>query len=128
MDFYIKSSKTSPSVHVNTSEGFNFIKGKSVPESSVHFYFPIIDKLKVLIKKDQHITLEFDLEYFNTSSSKCIFDLIRAVKRRTKNLQVNWYYEEFDTDMMETGEDFSDALMVPFNFLASVPEEYRTSS
>jgi len=64
------------------------------------------------------------MEYFNTSSSKCIYDLlkeIKSLKEGGKDVRVRWYYEQYDEDMMEAGEDYSDLLDLPFAFV-EIPE------
>ncbi|MFC2104921.1 SiaC family regulatory phosphoprotein [Bacteroidota bacterium] len=33
------------------------------------------------------------------------------------NLKVYWYFTDGDEDMKEVGEDFSDMISVPFNFV-----------
>ena len=72
--------------------------------------------------RDANKTIRVDLSfmYFNTSSSKCLFDLFKTLKQLKKNgkdVEINWYYEEDDDDMMETGEDFADLLGLDFNFV-----------
>ena len=62
----------------------------------------------------------FKFEYFNTSSSKCLFDIFRKlniVKESGFDLSINWYYEEDDEDMLEAGEDYADLLGIEFNYV-----------
>ncbi len=53
-------------------------------------------------------TLEFKLEYFNTSSTLVIRNLIRDLSQSEAKteLYVKWYYEEYDEDMKEAGDEF----------------------
>ena len=37
-------------------------------------------------------------------------------------MEVNWYYEEEDEDMLETGEDIADLLDLDFNFISDDSE------
>ena len=56
------------------------------------------------------------LEYFNTSSSKCLIDIFRKLEKLHQphaQVQVAWYYEEDDEDMKESGEDFRDLVSMP---------------
>ncbi len=67
----------------------------------------------------------FKLEYFNTSSSKCILDILRKLEKlhkTGKSVVVNWYYEEDDEDMMEAGENYQRIVSVPIE-LALLEEE-----
>ena len=67
-------------------------------------------------------------EYFNTSSSKSIFEVIKLLKKHKsvgKSVQFNWVYESYDDDMMETGEDYADLLSVNMNMVeVEEMEEY----
>ena len=57
------------------------------------------------------------LEYFNTSSSKCILDVFKkleAIHKSKHEVIINWYYEEDDEDMLEAGEDYESIIRVPF--------------
>ncbi|MEM7298694.1 MAG: SiaC family regulatory phosphoprotein, partial [Bacteroidota bacterium] len=70
------------------------------------------------------VITHFIQTYFNTSSSKCIYDILKEIKflkERGKNVRVRWYYEQYDEDMMEAGEDYSDLLDLPFAFI-EIPE------
>ena len=66
-----------------------------------------------------------NLEYFNTSSSKYILEILKRVKNVMNDghdVLVEWYYEEDDEEMMETGEDYEDVSGLPFS-LISVEED-----
>ena len=60
------------------------------------------------------------LEYFNTSSSKCILDVFKkleAINKGGSAVVINWYYEEDDEDMLEAGEDYQAIISVPFKMV-----------
>ncbi len=97
------------------------LKGKSTPENAVQFYYPVINNIKKLFSNvTGTVHVDISLEYFNTSSSKCIFDMLRmlkAMESTDRSIQVNWYYEEDDEDMLETGEDYEDILGMAFKYI-----------
>ena len=97
------------------------LKGRSSPENSIQFYAKIIEGLEEYINQGgDEFTANFAFEYFNTSSSKCLFDVFKRLSKidaSGKDLTINWYYEEDDDDMMEAGEDYSDLLGLEFNFM-----------
>ncbi len=67
--------------------------------------------------------LMFSLEYFNTSSSKCILDVFKkleAIHKGKNEVIINWYYEEDDEDMLEAGEDYESIIRVPFKMIEIV--------
>lgn len=120
IDYYRAATKVSPLVIISRDEGRVEIKGKSIPESSLSFYYPIIDKLKEIFNGYKgRLDLNISIEYMNTSSSKCMFDLLKSMNRLLGNsLKVNWYYEDGDDDMIEAGEDFQEVLDMRFTFVS----------
>lgn len=115
----IESGQKTPRVEFNPQTGELLLEGRSIPENSLAFYTPLMDWLEVYsqeIKTD--IAVHIKLEYFNTSSSKCILDFFRKlemISKRGNKIDVHWYFEEDDEDMMEAGEDY-DAI-VGLNFV-----------
>lgn len=87
----------------------------------MEFYFPILNSLDRLYTEGMpSITANFAFEYFNTSSSKCLFDILKRLADFQRNgmiVNVNWFYEEDDEDMRETGEDYEDVLGLEFNYI-----------
>ena len=56
-----------------SSNGELLLKGRSIPENSIEFYKPLIEWLESYSESPNSTTvLSVQLEYFNTSSSKCI--------------------------------------------------------
>jgi len=113
------NSKT-PEVQFNTEPLSMAISGRSIPENSIEFYQPLLDWV------DQHlhtsgasIEVAIRLEYFNTSSSKCIMDLLKRVEKSPTEATVLWYYEEEDEDMLEAGEDYDAIIDIPFKLIAT---------
>ena len=117
----INPTKITPLVEFDPDQGVLEIRGRSSPENSILFYRKIIDSLdKYVLSGGKALTANIALEYFNTSSSKCLFDVFRklsAIKDSGKNVVINWLYEEEDDDIMEAGEDYRDLLGLPFNFI-----------
>ena len=67
--------------------------------------------------------VSIQLEYFNTSSSKCILDVFKKLenlKKGKSDVVINWYYEEDDEDMLEAGEDYESIIKVPFKMIEIV--------
>ena len=62
--------------------------------------------------------MNVQLEYFNTSSSKCILDVFKKLESVTgSEVSVKWYYEEDDEDMLEAGEDYEAIIDLPFEMI-----------
>ncbi len=114
------SAKT-PTVHFDGSTGQLELRGRSIPENSIEFYRPLIDWIDHYSKTPQASTkLRVQLEYFNTSSSKCILDLFKKlemVRSSGNEVMVFWHYEADDEDMLEAGEDYQAIINIPFKMV-----------
>ncbi len=120
----IEGTPKTPTVVMNPNTGVIDIKGRSIPENSIEFYRPVVEWLDEYIKNPQPNTVvNVQLEYFNTSSSKCILDVFKkleVLKKNQKDIVINWYYEEDDEDMLEAGEDYESIIKVPFKMIQIV--------
>ncbi len=120
----IEGTPKTPTIVLNPSTGVIDIKGRSIPENSIEFYRPVVEWLDEYIKNPQSNTVvNVQLEYFNTSSSKCILDVFKkleTLKKNQKDVVINWYYEEDDEDMLEAGEDYESIIKVPFKMIQIV--------
>jgi hypothetical protein len=118
----ISSSKTTPQISFNAETGMLEITGQSYPESAVEFYQPIMDWLNQFFSNSgKQATLAFKLNYFNTSSSKCILNILRLFEKahaEGKPVEVSWHHNEADEQMQETGEEFAEHLTMPFKVIS----------
>ncbi len=117
----IEGSPKTPTIEFNPSTGYLLVRGRSIPENSIEFYKPLIDILEAYDKNSQSNTkVDIQLEYFNTSSSKCILDVFKkleGINAGSSEVVINWYYEEDDEDMLEAGEDYQAIINVPFKMI-----------
>lgn len=120
----IEGTTKTPNVSFDASSGVLEVKGRSIPENSIEFYKPLVDWLEEYATGPLEKTaVNVHLEYFNTSSSKCILDVFKKLETIHKNkyeVQINWYYEEDDEDMLEAGEDYESIIRVPFKMIEIV--------
>jgi len=114
----IEGSAKTPTIEFEGA-GKLLIKGRSIPENSIEFYKPIIDWIGAYGGSPQGNTeVNIQLEYFNTSSSKCILDVFKKLETLAgTEVKVNWYYEEDDEDMLEAGEDYQAIIDLPFKMI-----------
>ena len=122
MDNYsLQPSPKTPLMQFNGEEGVFEISGRSIPENSIEFYKPLLNWVDDYVKHPSgKTTLSIKLEYFNTSSSKCLVELFRKLEEiiDKSEVKVQWYYEEEDEDMMESGQDFQHILKIPLELIA----------
>ncbi len=117
-DIRIQGTPKTPTVNFISSEGLLEIKGRSIPENSIEFYKPLIDWIESYAQQpNDSSNVNIQLEYFNTSSSKCILDLFKKLEAINKSITINWYYEEDDEDMLEAGEDYEAIINIPFKMI-----------
>jgi hypothetical protein len=116
----VSSAKT-PEVLFDAENGKLLLKGRSIPENSIEFYKPLYDWVDSYAGQPKsETTIEVMLEYFNTSSSKCLLDLFKKLERLnggSSAVAVHWYYEEDDEDMAEAGEDYQAIIKLPFKMI-----------
>jgi hypothetical protein len=109
----IEASKYTPEIELNAQNNILSIKGKSYPENTFDFYAPVIAWLKEYFAQEDlpKATLNMDIIYFNSSSSKLffdLFDLLEEAQEKGKDISVNWYYDEENESAEEAGEDFKE--------------------
>jgi hypothetical protein len=119
--FTIDGTPKTPTINFDLNGGVLEIKGRSIPENSIEFYKPLVDNLeKYAASPKPTTTVNVQLEYFNTSSSKCILDVFKkleAIHKGGSSVTINWHYEEDDEDMLEAGEDYQAIISVPFKMV-----------
>lgn len=119
--YTINGTPKTPSISFDLESGVLDIKGRSIPENSIEFYKPLVDALDRYSSSPKATTqVNVQLEYFNTSSSKCILDVFKKLENINKSgssVLINWHYEEDDEDMLEAGEDYQAIINVPFKML-----------
>ena len=117
----IEGTEKTPTVQFDSATGRLQIKGRSIPENSIEFYKPLIEWIDSYAKLPKAATeVNIQLEYFNTSSSKCILDVFKkleAIRASGNDVGINWHYEEDDEDMLEAGEDYQAIINIPFKMI-----------
>jgi len=117
----IKGSAKTPSVLLNAEKGLIELKGRSIPENTIEFYNPIFKWLDAYaLMKEPKTTVNVQLEYFNTSSSKCIteiFKKLEEIARGGSDVIINWHYHPDDEDILTAGDDIKSLIKLPFNFI-----------
>jgi hypothetical protein len=119
--YEIDGTPKTPTILFDINGGVLDIRGRSIPENSIEFYKPLVDALdKYSVSSKPVTTVNIQLEYFNTSSSKCILDIFKkleSIHKSGSEVTINWHYEEDDEDMLEAGEDYQAIIGVPFKMV-----------
>ena len=117
----IDGSQKLTTINFDQDKGLIEIRGKSIPENPKDFYQPLIDWVEEYSGNPSKITtVNIKLEYFNTSSSKWILNIFKRIVpiyKDGKDVVINWYYDENDEDIYESGEDYQSIVKIPFNII-----------
>lgn len=129
---FINPTNISPEISFSVEDNLFRISGISRPEDVRTLYYPVIEWIKefadkisngVLKKysKDNAPRFQIDLEYFNSSSAKFLFDIFCELKRIAAAeipVVIEWYYEPEDTDMLEAGQDMALLSEIEFTYIS----------
>ncbi|MBN1183612.1 MAG: DUF1987 domain-containing protein [Bacteroidales bacterium] len=115
----LKATTNTPYVFLDAEKGIIELSGKSYPENPIEYYTNIFNWMKDnLNKPSQKIEVSLKLEYFNTSTSKCLLDFLHLLKKIAKvnkhEITIYWFYWDWDDDMMEAGQAYENITKLPF--------------
>ena len=120
---FIEKRKDTLEIDCNNESGLITMKGTSYPEDAVKFFEPVFNWLEDYIEKSPaEIKMELEISYLNTSSSKCMLDILEILEEYHEeggNVKIVWFYKKKDKDMYETGEEFKEDMELPFELIAN---------
>lgn len=114
----LEATEQTPQVVLNKEKSIFEFSGRSLTDSALEFYSPVIQWMTEYAEQPNAKTeVVFKMEYMNTASSKALFDLL-AILQTIKGAKVIWCFQDEDEDMEETGEEFSSLVKIPFEMRA----------
>ena len=122
MEEFIKEA-TEKTPDIQLRDGYIRISGRSIPEDPKKLYKPVTQWVKEYVTSPaSHTEINIQLEYCDTGSTKCIFDILEVLAHcRNTNHKIdmvfNWIYEKGDAEIMELGEFMQSKLNVLFNYI-----------
>jgi hypothetical protein len=124
MEKFVKEGTyRTPTVNCDADAGIIDIRGKSTPENTYSFYQPLAEWIILYMNNPlPTTTVNIELEYVNTSSSKWLYSIFKELAKLNKEdvkLVVNWHFS--DEDIEEVGKDLGSMLSLQMNFI-EVPE------
>ncbi len=123
----VEATDTTPRVILDKDKSEFLIEGKTLPENVNGFYEKIKDWLNKYIENPNDETiLEVKLEYINTASSKALFSIFMKLEKiieKGKPAKIIWHYADDDEDMKDVGEEYSEVIKVPFEFVEFEAED-----
>ncbi len=128
----IAATNYTPKIFLDRDKNVFEIEGESRPENVYDFYLPVINTLMIFFenlaenidnKQDTNTTFRanFKLIYFNSSSAKFIADILNIFKlynnKKGIDFKIYWHFNEDDDDVKEAGEELSEMISLPFNYV-----------
>jgi hypothetical protein len=113
----IKETKDTPLVEVFINDSVITVKGKITPQNPDEFFhqLELMTDRCLEQNKTKALSLNFKLDYFNTTSSKMLARYFKSIVN--KNPQINWHFEKGDEEIKEAGQDYSTLLNFPFSLV-----------
>lgn len=118
----IEATTNTPYANIDSEKGIIELKGTSYPEDPVGFYEIILNWIDTNFNTlSQKVEVNVKLEYFNTSTSKCLFKLFQVLGKKKRDheneITVNWFFREHDEDMQEAGAAYEGISQLPFKLV-----------
>jgi hypothetical protein len=121
--YHLPASKKTPKVILDPEKGYFEFSGIAMPEDTVVFFDPLIKKVKAYLEAcSVPVIFHFNVYYFNSLSSKMIYELFKEIERQFKSgkeITIEWTYEEDDESMEEAGKLFLESIEVPYKMIVS---------
>jgi hypothetical protein len=114
MAFHLEKEQTSstPYVLIDEEKGYMKFEGRSFHENVAVFYSDVNDWLDTYLKKDfGSFTFDFEMNYFNSSTSKLLHNLLMKMDKyasEKNKVLVNWITTADNDIIIECGEDFQE--------------------
>lgn len=118
----IAETPKTPLFKFDTDNNSIKIEGKIISENPINFFSrldEILDSYKVKAESES-LKVDIYVDYFNTVCSKYFLKFLRKVistKQDASKININWYFDSDDTEIKESGDDYSMILNHHFNFI-----------
>ena len=116
----LAGTTSTPSVEYFGDESTLRIVGESYPENSFQFYAPLFSWLKANLPLMDQFLLEINIPYMNSSSTKCILDILDMLADRVQDggiCSVRWLYEAGNDRAFELAKEFEEDMDIPFDIV-----------
>lgn len=112
-----------PCIVFDAKQGILEIAGEAYAEYAVEFFQPLLEILTAFTSTTDNsaLTVAFKMTYFNTSTSRCffeIFDILEKYHLKGGKVKCNWYYQQEDLDIFDSGVEFSFQVSFDFEYMA----------
>ncbi len=116
---YIEPEEDSPLIHLDIQNLIFEISGPSYAPDTYMVYKRVLDWLDSINDFADKLISKFDFSLLSSASHKMVFEILLKLENLYNNgndVVVYWFYAQFDEDMLEVGEAFSETINLPFEF------------
>jgi hypothetical protein len=120
MMLMIEATKNTPRVAYAPENQTLVMSGESYPENSFEFYQPVFDWLHTQLPKLDRLVLKIAVSYMNSSSTKCILDILDLLTEAGQQgaaVHVLWYYDLGNPRALDLAEEFGEDMEIPFEII-----------
>ena len=125
-NYIVTGDYKQPDVNLDAEKGLIEISGRSLPEQTTAFYTPIIEWVDNYVQSPaKETTINYHLNYYNSSSKKYLLDILEKftpLYKNGKKITFNWHYEEDDDEAEDAGILYGELAEFPVNLIL-VPED-----
>ncbi|MDU6925466.1 DUF1987 domain-containing protein [Franconibacter helveticus] len=120
----LAATHSTPEVNFDFAAHRLWLKGEAYPENAAAFFRPLIQAVESWLAElpvdAPPIALHVALSYFNSSSTKLLFEFFECLNsfaKRGTRCELHWYYDEED----DISEEFGQELALDFTSLVVLP-------
>ncbi len=117
----IPQTSSTPQIVFTTETCTLVIAGESYPENSFLFYGPVLAWVKQYLKENENLTLDITITYMNSSSTKCMLDLLDILEDaagRGARVGIVWRHDPENPRSLELAEEFCEEVTFAFEIVA----------
>lgn len=121
-DLHIVSTEDTPEVLFDAAHSTFRMSGRSLPENAYNFYKPLLEWIKRYVdgNSNKQTKFEFELDYFNSSSGRFMFEMLTLIEENAHSIElyeIHWKAHSDDELMIEKGEELRSLLNLRFNLI-----------
>jgi len=110
---YIPATSATPEINFQFDTHQLSLRGESYPENATAFYGPVVDAVRTYLAglNGATITLDVQLAYFNSSSTKILLELFDTFNQAAvagNYVTLNWHHDPDDDTILEFGQEIAD--------------------
>lgn len=118
----IDQTKYTLAIDLDPESGKLRFAGESYPENARAFFAPVFTWLEAFLATNPaRVDVELSLDYLNTSSTKCLLDLVELFEKSRaagSPVTVTWFYSKDDEDTLTMGQEIAEDTGIPIQFVA----------